>query len=81
MGSFDIVKDFHDTLGEIFQLDLSIQSFIKCIVIIAIEELPSDKASGFDLITSGVSKELPDVGISFLTELFNDALIRRYVPL
>lgn len=45
-----------------------------------IAKLDQKKAPGYDLITGRVLRELPDVGIVYLTQLFNAILKLKYFP-
>jgi hypothetical protein len=45
-----------------------------------INSLNPKKSSGYNLITGKILKELPIVGIKYLTHLFNAVLIKRYFP-
>jgi hypothetical protein len=39
-----------------------------------------EKSPGYDLITSKILKELPTIGIQYLTQLFNAVLLKGYFP-
>jgi hypothetical protein len=45
-----------------------------------INSLNPKKSSGYDLITRIILKELPIVGIKYLTQLFNSVLLKGYFP-
>jgi hypothetical protein len=45
-----------------------------------IRNLHPKKSSGYDLITGHILKALPPIGIRFLTQLFNAALLQGYYP-
>jgi hypothetical protein len=45
-----------------------------------INSLNPEKPSGYYLITSKILKELPIIGIKYLTQLFNAVLFKRYFP-
>jgi hypothetical protein len=45
-----------------------------------ISSLHPKKSSGYNLITGHILKALPPIGIKFLTQLFNAALILGYFP-
>jgi len=45
-----------------------------------LKKLKQHKAPGYDLISAKVLRELPPVGIIFLSQLYNAILKRRYVP-
>jgi hypothetical protein len=55
---------------------------INCVKGTEVEEVISSlnpkKSSGYDLITGKILKELPILGIKYLTQLFNAVLIKRY---
>ena len=46
-----------------------------------IKRLAPKKAPGYDKITAQLLKELPDIGLVKLTQLFNSSLRLKYVPL
>jgi hypothetical protein len=43
-----------------------------------ISSINPKKSSGYDLITGKILKELPTIGIKYLTKLFNDVLLKWY---
>jgi hypothetical protein len=45
-----------------------------------INSLNPKKSSGYDLITGRILKELPIIGIKYLTQLFNAVLLKGYFP-
>jgi hypothetical protein len=45
-----------------------------------VSSLNPRKSSGYDLITGNILKELPVMGIKYLTQLFNAALLKWYFP-
>lgn len=45
-----------------------------------IQKIDQKKAPGYDLITGKILRELPDVGVKFLTSIYNPILQRSYVP-
>jgi hypothetical protein len=45
-----------------------------------INSLNPKKSSGYDLITSKILKELPIIGIKYLTQIFNAVLLKGYFP-
>jgi hypothetical protein len=45
-----------------------------------INSLNPKKSSGYDLITGKILKELPIIGIKYLTQLFNAILLKGYFP-
>jgi hypothetical protein len=45
-----------------------------------INSLNPKKSSGYDLITGKILKELPIIGIKYLTQLFNAVLLKGYFP-
>jgi hypothetical protein len=46
----------------------------------AINSLNPKKSSGYDLITGKILKELPIIGIKYLSQLFNAVLLKGYFP-
>jgi hypothetical protein len=46
----------------------------------AINSLHPKKSSGYDLITGRILKELPIIGIKYLTQLFNAVLLKGHFP-
>jgi hypothetical protein len=42
--------------------------------------LNPQKPPGYDLISGKIFKELPTIGIQYLTHLFNAVLLKRYFP-
>jgi hypothetical protein len=38
------------------------------------------KSAGYDLITGKILKDLPTIGIKYLTRIFNAVLFKGYVP-
>jgi hypothetical protein len=45
-----------------------------------INSLNSKQSSGYDLFTGKILRELPTIGIKYLTQLFNAVLLQRYFP-
>jgi hypothetical protein len=45
-----------------------------------INSLNPQKSSGYNLITDKILKELPIIGIKYLTQLFNAVLLKEYFP-
>jgi hypothetical protein len=43
-----------------------------------ISNLNSNKSPGYDLIAGKILKELPIIGIKYLTQLFNAVLLKGY---
>lgn len=60
-------------------MDPPINKFTKKEVCRAIQNLNPNKAPGYDLITAQILKQLPEVGITSLTQLFNAILWRGFV--
>jgi hypothetical protein len=58
---------------------LVIVYFCSQILILFISGVPK-KSSGYDLITGKILKELPIIGIKYLTQLFNAVLLKGYFP-
>lgn len=58
----------------------NIEKFTKNEVLAVIKNLKPKKAPGYDLITDRLLKELPDVGIVYLTHLFNATLRLNFYP-
>jgi hypothetical protein len=63
-----------------YQLETSISSIRRTKAHAIISSLHPIKSSGYDLITDRILQELPPIGIQFLTQLFNAALIPIYFP-
>lgn len=62
------------------QLDPPIKKFTNTEVRAAIKTLKISKAPGYDLITAKILRELPNKGITFLTQLYNSVLWRNFIP-
>lgn len=75
------MEEVLEFLNQTHQSNLPIKKFTKKEVILAIRRLNQHKASGYDLITPKVLRELPEEGITYLTQLYNAILIKGYVPL
>jgi len=60
--------------------DIKLKNITKKEVVTAIIKTNPKKAPGYDLITGQVLKELPDAGITFLTQLYNATLRLRFFP-
>jgi hypothetical protein len=60
-----------------------LQPPINCLKRAEVQEISSlnpKKSSSYDLITSKILKELPAIGIKYLTQLFNAVLLKGYFP-
>jgi hypothetical protein len=62
------------------RLQTPVPKFKKTEVRSAIKRLRSNKAPGHDLITGQILKELPDIGIRAITQIFNGVLKTGYFP-
>jgi hypothetical protein len=49
-------------------------------IIIFVSAYNPMKSSCYDLITGKILKELPTIGIKYLTQLFNAVLLKGYFP-
>jgi hypothetical protein len=63
-----------------YQLEPPLPRFSRTEVQTIISRLHPKKSSGYDLITGRILQALPPVGIQFLTQLFNAALILGFDP-
>lgn len=63
-----------------FLFDGEVLKFSKREVITVINKLNCKKAPDYDLVTDYILKELPDVGIVYLTQLFNAVLRWNFIP-
>jgi hypothetical protein len=63
-----------------YQLELTIDRQKRAEVQEVINSLNPNKSSGYDLITGKILKELPIIGIKYLTQLFNTVLLKGYFP-
>lgn len=80
MGSSK-TKEIIDGLSEAYELENEdfkevTQSEVKSII----RKLDINKAPGYDLITAKIMKELPDIGVKFLTQVYNAILRCKFVP-
>jgi hypothetical protein len=62
------------------QLDSPVKKFKLTEVRAAINHLRPNKAPGYDLITGRILKELPDIGIRAIAQIFNSVLRTGYFP-
>jgi hypothetical protein len=62
------------------QLETPVKKFKLTEVRAAIKQLRPKKAPGYDLVTGRILKELPDIGIRAITQIFNSVLRTRYFP-
>lgn len=63
-----------------FQIFISTKSFKKNEIKKMIERnLNPKKAPGFDVITSRITKELPDKALIVITQIFNHSYIKTYI--
>ena len=74
------IDEIQSVLDQPHQMELPIKKFTKREILNAIKRLNIYKAPGYDLITAGILMELPDIGLSFLTQIFNACLQRNFVP-
>jgi hypothetical protein len=63
-----------------YQLEPPVPRFRSTKIQIIINSLYCKKSSGYDLITVLILKSLPPIGIKYLTQLFNSALLLGYFP-
>jgi hypothetical protein len=63
-----------------YQRESTINHLKRSAVQEVINSLKAKKLPGYDLITGKVLKELPIVGIKYLTQLFNAARLKGYFP-
>jgi hypothetical protein len=63
-----------------YQLESSLNRLTSAAVREVITSLNPKKASGYDLITGKILKELLPIGIKYLTQLFSAILLTRYFP-
>jgi hypothetical protein len=63
-----------------FQLEPPINRLKQAEVQEIISSLNPKKSPGYDLITGQILKELPSIGIKYLTQMFNSALLTGYFP-
>jgi hypothetical protein len=63
-----------------YQLEPPISRLKRAEVQEVINSLNPKKSSGYDLITGKILKELPIIGINYLTQLFNAVLHKGYFP-
>jgi hypothetical protein len=61
-------------------LETPVKKFKLTEVRAAIKQLRPKQAPGFDLITGRILKELPDIGIRAITQIFNSVLRTGYFP-
>lgn len=69
-----------ESLSASHQLSPPIAKFTKKEVCSVINKLNINKAPGYDLITGKIMKELPEVCITYLTQIYNAILQRKFVP-
>ena len=62
------------------QVETPVKKFKLTEVRAAIKQLCPTKAPGYDLITGRILKELPDIGIRAITQIFNSVLRTGYFP-
>jgi hypothetical protein len=67
-------------LGNLYQLEPTINHLKRAEVQKVINNLNPKKSSGYDLITGKILKELPNIGIKYLTQLLNVVLLTGYFP-
>jgi hypothetical protein len=61
-----------------YQLEPPINRLKRAEVQEVINSLNPNKSPGYDLITGKILKELPTIGIKYLTQLFNAVLLKGY---
>ena len=79
-GPVDLETTVLNCLSEDYQLDLPIKKFSITEVKTAINKLKCKKAPRYDLITGKILKELPEIGVRFLSYLFNAIITKGFVP-
>jgi hypothetical protein len=67
-------------LGTPGRLETTVKKFKVTEVRSAIQQLRSRKAPGHQLMTGKILKELPDIGIRAITQIFNSVLRTGYFP-
>jgi hypothetical protein len=63
-----------------YQLEPPINHLKRAEVQEVINSLNPKKSSGYDLITGIILKELPTIGIKYLTQFFSAVLLKGYFP-
>jgi hypothetical protein len=63
-----------------YQLEPPINRLKRAEVHEVINSLIPEKSSGYDLITGKILKQLPNIGIKYLTQLFNAVLLTGNFP-
>jgi hypothetical protein len=64
----------------LYQLEPPINRLKRAEVQEVINSLNPKRSSGYDIITGKILKELPVIGIKYLTQLFNAVLLTGYFP-
>jgi hypothetical protein len=67
-------------LDTTYQLQSPINQFKRAEVQEVINSINPKKSSGYDFIIGKILKELPIIGIKYLTQLFNAVLLKGYFP-
>jgi hypothetical protein len=65
-------------LETVYQFEPPINRLKRADIQEVINSLIPKKSSGYDLITVNILKELPIIGIKYLTQLFNAVLLKGY---
>lgn len=60
--------------------EVSAIKFTRTEVMVVVKNLNCKKAPGYDPITGKILKELPEAGINYLTQLYNDILRINFFP-
>jgi hypothetical protein len=76
----NFVNEIEEYLSSPLLLSLPPEPFTLAQVKGAINFLPTKKSPGYDLITGEVLKELPEIGIRYITYLFNAILRTSHFP-
>jgi hypothetical protein len=73
-----------EALTELLETPYQLEPPINCLKRAKVQEvinsLNPKTSSGYDLITGKILKELPIIGIKYLNQLFNAALLKGYFP-
>jgi hypothetical protein len=73
-------KHLHNFLRPRYQLEPPINRLKRAEFQEVTNSLNPKKSSGYDLIAGKILKELPIIGIKYLTQLFNAILLTGYFP-
>jgi hypothetical protein len=76
----DETEEFIQMLENPYQLEPPINRLKSTEVQAVINRIHPKKSPGYDLIIGKIFKQLPTIGIQYLTQLFNASLLKRYFP-